>query len=418
VKTGAGKDWRSILLAIISTGGAILAVAMAAIVVIFHAAMNLLGNQQKYSLIDAILLASAILFIGALLIPAAYFSFQRLIGEEVGAEETRPMSIPAGVLLAAVWLGVTALTQIFYGDNVLRWITPPFYILSISLPVYFFVRLTIGGLKTGSQQRMWGALGSGMIIGPSLAASAELIMVILLLIGAGIYMSFHPELRITLNMLKSQLNNASNADDILFVLGPYLLNPIVIVVALVFFSVLAPLVEETAKSLTAWTIIDHLSSPAEGFVIGALSGAGFGLVESLLASVQPDSSWAVTLFVRGGTTMMHIITTSLTGWGIGSFRVNKRINHMMGTYALAMFLHGLWNACVVMIVVGSMRTSISAQSNDIIGFAFIYFGATILIIVSLGVPVVLGNLNRRLRSKAHPASPTDIPEGKNIEGVK
>ncbi len=59
-------------------------------------------------------------------------------------------------------------------------------------------------------------------------------------------------------------------------------------VALLFFSVFAPLVEETAKSLTAWTIFDHLSSPAQGFAIGALSGTGFGMVESLLASVQPD----------------------------------------------------------------------------------------------------------------------------------
>jgi len=74
VESKAGRDWRSILLAIASTGGAILAVAMAVIVVVVQAAMTLRGDQQKHPLIDAVLLASAILFVGALLIPAAYYS--------------------------------------------------------------------------------------------------------------------------------------------------------------------------------------------------------------------------------------------------------------------------------------------------------------------------------------------------------
>jgi len=83
VEPKAGRDWRSILLAIASTGGAILAVALAVIVVVVQAAMTLRGDQQKHPLIDAVLLASAILFVGALLIPGAYYSIQRLIGEEV-----------------------------------------------------------------------------------------------------------------------------------------------------------------------------------------------------------------------------------------------------------------------------------------------------------------------------------------------
>ena len=181
------------------------------------------------------------------------------MGKEVAADKTGPMNIPAGILLTFAWLGVTALAQIFYGNNILRWITPPLYILSIGLPVYFFVRLAIGGLNTGSKQRLWGALGSGMILGPSFASSIELILAMFLLIGVGLYLAFHPELRVVFNILKEQLNNVSNPDDILNLLSPYLLNPIVIMVVLLFFSVIAPVVEETAKSLTAWTIFDHLS---------------------------------------------------------------------------------------------------------------------------------------------------------------
>ena len=201
MESKAGRDWRSILLAIASTGGAILAVAMAVIVVVFQAAMTF-GGDQKHPLIDAVLLASAILFVGALLIPAAYYSIQRVMGEETTGDTTKPMNIVAGLLLIFAWLGATTLAQIFYGNNILRWITPPFYILSIGLPVYFFARLAIGGLNTGSKQRIWGALGSGMLLGPSLAVFIELMLVVLLLIGVGVYLAFHPELRFVFNMIR------------------------------------------------------------------------------------------------------------------------------------------------------------------------------------------------------------------------
>jgi len=418
VESKAGRDWRSILLAIASTGGAIMAVALAVIVVVIQAAMTLSGNQQSPPLIDGVLLASAILFVGALLIPAAYFSIQRLIGEEVAVNATQPMNVPVGLLLAFAWVGISVLTQIFYGNTFLRWITPPLYILSIGLPVYFFARLAIGGLNSSSKQRTWGALATGMLLGPSLASFIELMLVALLLLGIAAYLALHPELMSVLDTIKTQINNTSTPDDILTLLSPYLLNPIVIALALLSFSVVAPLVEETAKSLTVWTVFDHLSSPAHGFVIGALSGAGFGLVESLLASVQPDSSWATTLIVRGGSTMMHMVAASLTGWGIAWFRTTKRPGRMIGMYALAMFLHSLWNACVILIVTGSVRSALGAHSENIVGMAFIILGIAILTIIALSMPIALGLINWRLRTAIRPLPPPDNVENQNIEGVQ
>ena len=288
------------------------------------------------------------------------------------------MNIGTGILLTFVWLGIIALAQIFYGNTFLRWVTPPLYILSIGLPVYFFARLAVGGLNSGSKQRAWGALGTGMILGSIARHFYRINADCFLLIGAGIYLAFHPELMTVFNTIKNQLNSTSNPDDILNLISPYLLNPLVIILALTFFSVAAPVVEETAKSLTVWTVFDHLSSPAQGFVIGALSGTGFGLVESLLASVQPDLSWATTLFVRGGSTMMHIVAASLTGWGIASFRATKRPGRMIGAYTLAMFLHGSWNACVVFIVVGAVRMSLGTSPTNIVGIALTAFGVAML----------------------------------------
>ncbi|HUH98049.1 MAG TPA: PrsW family glutamic-type intramembrane protease [Anaerolineales bacterium] len=418
MESKAGRDWRSILLAIASLGGAALALAMAVLVLAYQAALTLGGDRQMQPLLDAVLLASAILFVGALLIPPAYYSIQRLIGRPVAAETTGPMTIRAGVLLVLAWLGVTALAQIFYGNSLLRWITPPFYILSIGLPVYFFARLAIGGLSAGSRQGTWGALGSGMLLGPSLAGFVELAMVVFLLIGVGIYLAFDPAARIGLDLMRQQLNSASNPDTILNLLSPYLIKPAVIALALLFFSVIAPAVEETAKSLTAWAVFDHLSSPSRGFVIGALSGTGFGMVESLLASVQPDPSWATTLFVRGGTTMMHILTASLTGWGIAWFRAHHRPGRMIGAYAAAMFLHGLWNGCVIVVLVGSVHAGLGTRSENLAGTALIVLGLSILTIVTLVVPFALGLINRRLRLAETRVPIQGVAEDKNLEGVK
>ncbi len=80
----AGRDWRSILLAIVSTGSAILAVALAVIVVVLQAAMKLGGNQQNPPLIDTVLLASAILFIGALFISRCVLQFPEIDGRRSG----------------------------------------------------------------------------------------------------------------------------------------------------------------------------------------------------------------------------------------------------------------------------------------------------------------------------------------------
>jgi len=100
-----GKDWRSVLLAIASIGGALMAAALAVIVVVSQAAINFGSGPQNHPLLDTILLASAILFVGALLIPAAYFSVRRLTGEQVTASPMKKMNIGAGLLVIAVWLG-------------------------------------------------------------------------------------------------------------------------------------------------------------------------------------------------------------------------------------------------------------------------------------------------------------------------
>jgi RsiW-degrading membrane proteinase PrsW (M82 family) len=246
------------------------------------------------------------------------------------------------------------------------------------------------------------------------------------LVIAGVYIGLHPELTAVFTQITDQVTNAPSVDAAMNAIEPWLNTPVAFLLALFFFSGLAPAIEETAKSLAAWTIFDRLISPAQGFVVGALSGAGFGLFESLMASAMPDSSWATTLMVRGGSTMMHIMASSLTGWGIASFRIGTpgvgRVMRLVAMYALAMFMHGLWNAAAMMIVFGSLRLPAGAGAPDLIGKVLNYSGDSVLIILCITIPAALWFINRRFRMTIPLHLPENLPDlpapDENEEKVK
>ncbi len=401
-----GHDWRSILLvfggicvALLSIGLAILMIFIDSIQTVFHTL-----SLDNSSFVETLVLASALIFAGAALLPAIYFGIQKLRGKEIKPGSPRPLKIWEAVLILAVWIGASFLAQGLFDIGFLGWVAPPFYLLAIALPVYLLVRLATGGLDAGSRERFWGALGTGMAVGTSIAVVIEMAILIVGLIGVGVYLGLNPQLLSSFRYIADQLSNTGNLDEILNVASPWLTSPWLILIGLFFFSVLTPLIEETCKSITPWLIFDHLNSPVQGFVVGALSGAGFGLLESLLASAAPDTGWASTLLVRGGSTMMHVMTASITGWGIATFRANKHFRFVIGAYALAMFMHSLWNACVVMIVAGGVRVIAGTNSPDALGTVMVFAGVFVLIILCLAIPLALGMVNWRFRTEAKPTT--------------
>jgi RsiW-degrading membrane proteinase PrsW (M82 family) len=409
------------LLAVLSIGAALTAFALAALMLLYMG-LQLLGlttQTEGPAPIEATELASAIVLAGMLFLPAAYYSIQHLRGKEITARPLRPLKVPLGILLFLLWIGASALAEIFFNNKILQWFTPPLYLMAIGVPVYLLVRLTAGGLNAGSPQRTWGVFSTSMSLGISFSLLAEGTIFLVGLIGAGMYIGFHPELLTSLRHIKDQLSNASSPDQALALAGPWLDNPFAFILALLFFSGFTPVIEETAKSLATWTVFDRLESSAQGFALGALSGAGFGLLESLLASAAPDSGWASTLLVRGGSTMMHIMAASLTGWGIASFRLSKRPGRMVGTYALAMLLHSLWNACVMLIVFGGVRLVLhTGAAPDILGLIMASFGVATLLTLCLAIPLALGMINWRFRamtSSAPIAPPGHLAHSEMVE---
>ncbi len=398
-------DWRTILLLLGAAGGALLAYGIAASILIY-ASFEAASPQPAAagrSAFEFIVLAGAPLVIGTVFLPAVYYSIRRLLGRAAIPAAPKVLRIPQAVVLVLVWAAAAAGAGLLFDKPVAKWITPALYVLAIGVPVYFFVRLATGGLHPGSRQRLWGVLTTGIGLGIVPAILVELMLVLVVFVLLVFYLALDPAQLATFESLAHQLQDTTDMGQVLNAVGPMLTSPIALLLALLFFSGLSPLIEETAKSLATWTVFDRLTSASQGFAVGAISGAAFGLVESLLVSAQPDASWATTLLVRGASTMMHIMSASLTGWGIGRFRVTRRFLPLLGMYLAAMALHGLWNASVVAITFGTIRSSLASGGRDPVGIILIFVGAATLVVLCLAIPLGMWAINRRFRKVASAA---------------
>jgi hypothetical protein len=413
------SDWRTVLLAIGATGGALLAFSVAAFIVLF----GLLGSSEsplvdgRRTTFEMVVLASALIAIGAAFLPAAYYSIRGLLGRGVPAATPGLLRVWQGVLLVVLWLGAAAGAGYLFENQIAKWITPALYVLAISVPAFFFARLATGGLHPGSRERLWGALAAGVGLGIVPAMFAELLLALLGLIGIAVYVAIHPEQLAALQSLAGQLRNSADMQQVLTNATPWLTSPIVLIGAFLVFSVISPLIEEIAKSLTTWSVYDKLTSPAQGFAVGAMSGTAFGLVESLLVSSTPGTDWTTTLLVRGASTMMHIMSASLTGWGIAALRTRKSVGMLIGMYALAIALHGAWNGSVVVITFGSVRSALASGGQEPIGMVFMALGVVVLAVLCIGIPISMATINWRFRQMA-PATtaPSDIWDSTDIAG--
>jgi len=250
---GTRTDWRSILLAAASAAGALLALAVAVLLVAaaVFGSISLSGSGAASSLplLEAIMTASALVLIACLLLPAGYYSAQRLRGRPTPDSSPRLIRAWQVILLIAAWLLAVALAALFYDRPILKWTTPVLYLLSIGLPVYALTRLATGGLAPSSPQRAWGVFGISMISGPALATLAEGVLAVLALLAASVYVALNPGVAASFTRLSSQIRAATDMQALLQAAQPYLDSPLLWLGTLAFLSVLTPLIEEPAKSL-------------------------------------------------------------------------------------------------------------------------------------------------------------------------
>ena len=401
----SGSDWRSILLLIFSVGAALLAISGAIGMLILMAVSENFFSEAAPSPLATTLTATSLIAIGLLLLPMGWSSFKRLQGQEFKTISLSALRPWVWFALPAVWLLTLTLVTLFYNASGAHWYMPFLHFLAIAIPIYLVIHIAANHIPLGSSQRAWSVFACGVSLSPALAVIAEGIIILLGAIAVGLYLTGDPERMSEIERLVNQVQNAPDMDSMLLLLGPLLKNPLTLLAALTLLSVFVPIIEESFKSLGVWLVADRLGTPAQGFALGVLSGAGFALAESLFASATADASWAVTLGMRAISGAMHMLAAGLVGWGIAYARLEKRYLRLIGMTLLAMLLHGVWNAGAVFTIAGGVGVMLSMPDFDILGSIMMLAGTGLLFFLMTGMFLALILINIRLRTSPTTPSP-------------
>lgn len=174
--------------------------------------------------------------------------------------------------------------------------------------------MSLRGIPMGSKRRVWTNFGFGLVLGPFLILLSEIIFIVFSTFVGILYISKISRLNIEFMIFFNLLIGSDSIQEIQELLDPYLANPWVLLTLLIFISLIVPLVEEFLKPAGTWLAMNWKTKLRDGFVMGALSCAGYALFETLSASGSMNKGWNFDLLGQAGTDLLHIFTTSLIGW--------------------------------------------------------------------------------------------------------
>jgi hypothetical protein len=344
-------------------------------------------------------------FEAILLFVAAFFAFQKML-EKPAADQAAFLAIPrwqimVGALIAALSLLIGYLVS---GNTSVNWLLLPMLTIpAVVLPLVVVLAMGTRGLPMGSRWQSWSVLGLGMTLTPLLLLVLESVVAVIVFIGIVAFVMGQPELASELEALSRQvIILGPQTEEALNLLSPLLTKPGVIITALIYVAVLVPAVEELIKPLGVWLLAWRLDSPAQGFTLGALSGAGYALIETVGVSGQA-TEWASLLFSRIGTGLLHITTSALVGAAIVLARRERRYLNLIGTYLLAVLLHGLWNTFAMLFTFSNLADLLE-QPGRLSTLQPMLLGVLGILAVALFVILLVSNLKLR---DAIPAPPTE-----------
>lgn len=331
-----------------------------------------------------------------LLLPSAWYALLRVIGrpaEEPGRLGRAVRSVTRPVLLVLIIILVVLLGDYVYRSGLFEWVLlPPLHLLAVGLPVLLLVSLGWRGLPTGSLQRSWGVFASGLVLGPLLTLAAELFAILVMVLFGIIYISMRPDLLQELMVLGEQLEQFREAPErALPLISPYLSQPAVLFTVLSFTAGIVPLIEELFKPVGVWLLAGRRLTAAEGFVSGLISGAGFALFENL-AFTSTGAEWTVSVVLRMGTGLLHILTAGLTGWALALAWSHRRYLRLLVIFFCAVLLHAVWNGLALVTSVSILSLPPQIDTQTLANLA----GMALIMITFVSFTILLG-LNRALR---------------------
>lgn len=331
-------------------------------------------------------------FEALLLITAAYLCFQKY-NEHVLADSPIQIQFKRGHIFKMLLIAGSALLigALVANNNRLNWlILPVLTIPAVALPIGLIFGFGAHKLQLGPRWRVWGIFGLGMTVGPFILFVIEIFVLIIFLILFIIYLTMQPQLSNEIIALANQVDAMQNDPQALInLLMPYALKPGAIIAVLSFISIIVPFTEELIKPIGVWLFAGKLESPAQGFALGALSGAAYSLIETIGVSAQ-TAGWASLLIIRIGTTLLHVTSTALMGWGIALAWNQRQYLKLIAIYFFASALHGLWNASAIMYSYSLLAKELD-PSSSLSSLAPFTAAFSIILAISLLIILILGN---------------------------
>jgi hypothetical protein len=336
-------------------------------------------------------------FEGVILLIATFISFQKFLNKPSVEQNTVFSFSKKHIALCIIVAGIAIIigSPISEIDSA-NWIFLPLLTIpAVALPLWLLLGLSVRKLPFGTRWQTWNVLGLGMTLGPLILVTLEAAVIIIGFIGVIVYIGTQPELLSEIERLTNELVLLGpNSERSIDLVAPYLTRPSVIVGALAYFALIIPAIEEIFKPIGVWLFASKLDSPAQGFALGALSGAAFALAETFGVSGQTNE-WAILLITRIGTGILHITTSALMGAAIFLAWRERRYLHLIGNYILVVALHGLWNALAIIFTFSTLMELLNQQGPLRTVQVPISIGMGILGIVMLAILIAY---NRKLRN--------------------
>jgi len=390
--------WASLLtLILIGTSVFFLLILVAALGVVSLMDLFAATGEAASEMISAV----AFGFILLLLLLCGWFILQKTRGlEQADLPFKFPFApwmwgvLPAIVIFSITLGGLATLAELQW----LNWIVlPALTVLVIVPPIWLLFGIASNGLDLGPRWRFFSIFSLGLTIGPLVMIVIELVVLFTIIISGAIYVATtQPALMSELEMLTNMMTQGASEEALLAMLTPYLTNTTLIAIGISYIALLVPLIEELLKPLAVWLFARQIESPAQGFALGVLSGAAFALVESLNAGADGSTSWAIVVSVRTGTSVLHMMTSGLVGWGIASAFKEKRVGRLIAAYISAVLIHGIWNAAAAGTGLTALGESLGKPE-----WLFNFAPALVcgLLVLGIGVTAMLVASNRKLRKQ-------------------
>ncbi|MEA3339437.1 MAG: PrsW family glutamic-type intramembrane protease [Chloroflexota bacterium] len=180
--------------------------------------------------------------------------------------------------------------------------------------------------------------------------------------------------------------------------------------ALFELAVVAPLVEEFAKSLVVLPLLRGTKSRRDVFLLGAMAGAGFAVVENVLYALFSGRYWGGILLVRALGAAVHPLGTGLMALAWHSFLGrNQVVQKKPGFCALAVGQHALWNGGLVLWMALSGAAFFGPQpwEADVMGISIAVGMLALVALEGAALWVGMRALSRRL-------DPAKAPGGEEL----